>query len=437
MKLAVDTQSAVKVFFPDAAKLRRLGFGPVAEVPVLFGRDNKLCRIESRYLRDRARGLWSRACTADHIARVNAPAPKSVRHFAHALSVFLTWCDARGKHWLGINYDDVLLFQREMIFGIWSPSQKRLSPKTANFRADEATSFLLWAAAHRLREPFDVYYVTARRPLHTGRSSVVQTIRSVTRGGRAKTSRSAPVGTVSLLPSPEVIIDWLSAVREQRGEGKYFAAKFILETGTRLFETVAITNEQIPSAEKIAELRREGANTGAVEIYVTKGGRPRTILVPLAFLEELRRWIDGRRLRLLFRWSKRTRGRSPEQLFVSDAPGHEGTPISASTLYLVFKKVRPRPAKWHPHFARHVYACLWTLRALTADASADGRTLRSLGVDWIYARGTMHLRLLRDQLGHLDERTTEMYLRWIATAAGLQQISESWHEMLSGEEDEE
>jgi len=241
---------------------------------------------------------------------------------------------------------------------------------------------------------------------------------------------------VVAVPQPAEVRDWLLLVREVRGISKYLASKFILETGTRLEETISLDASQIPSAEAIADLRSRGRTAGYIDLVKTKGGRPRTIQVSLSFLEELRNWIDGRRLTLLLRYHKRTGKRPSDRLFVSDATGFEGIPIARHTLYDVFHEVRPAPAKWHPHFGRHTYACHWMFAALNLDAASERKSLRELGIEWIFARGGVYLRLLSKQLGHLDEMTTEIYLRWLATAVGIEEVAENWHRFLSSDADQ-
>lgn len=428
----------MKVFFPDAIRLEKLGFGPVANAPVLFDSRHVLARIPSRYLRERALGRWSPQASYEgpHLSSRVRPTRSTLAAAAWQISIFLDWCEDRGQHWRTVAYDDVLTFQNEMILGKWSKTGRRLQPSTANNRADEATSFLAWASWRGLRDSFPVPHTTRQRSVGGGRSSTGGTTLVRSRVGQAKTSRTREIVKVVAVPQPAEVRDWLLLVREVRGISKYLASKFILETGTRLEETISLDASQIPSAEAIADLRSRGRTAGYIDLVKTKGGRPRTIQVSLSFLEELRNWIDGRRLTLLLRYHKRTGKRPSDRLFVSDATGFEGIPIARHTLYDVFHEVRPAPAKWHPHFGRHTYACHWMFAALNLDAASERKSLRELGIEWIFARGGVYLRLLSKQLGHLDEMTTEIYLRWLATAVGIEEVAENWHRFLSSDADQ-
>lgn len=423
-----------KVFQPDAERLRELGYGAVANVPVIFDRDNALCREHSRYLRDRAVGQWSPVSTAAKPRRTKIVAQRTLKLAADSLSVWIDWCETQQQDWRTVAYEDVLTFQNSMLHGTWSPSGRKLSPATANRRADEATAFLEWAGVKQLRTPFTVPRTTSSHNFSTGKSSVRTRAEHTARIHRAKQSRTGGIEAISLLPEPQEVVDWLARVLELRGPAKYLAAKFILETGTRLEETVSIVTDQIPSMATLRELQGKGRSAVYVPLTITKGSVPREIPVAIDFLIELRHWIDTRRQTMAYRYSRRTGQKASNLLFISDSRGHEGIPISRATLYKLFTTVHPRPRKWHPHFGRHAYACFNTLHSLRSEAAAAGSTLEGMGVDWINSRGSFHLKMLQRNLGHLDEKTTELYLRWLATAAGVDETYASWHAFLdSGE----
>jgi integrase len=177
--------------------------------------------------------------------------------------------------------------------------------------------------------------------------------------------------------------------------------------------------------------RSQGHFTAPMSVSVTKGGRPRTVQIPLSLARELRNWTDTRRLTLVRRFQLRTKQSPSDRLFLSDARGHEGTPIQGHTLYRVFKGVAPRPLKWHPHFGRHTFACFYLLHALEADARSASRSYAELGPDWVQSRGQFWLDTLRRQLGHASEASTDLYLRWLATATGIAELAGGWHRFLS------
>ncbi|SFL13042.1 Site-specific recombinase XerD [Mesorhizobium albiziae] len=420
-----------KIFVPDPARITALGFEAVAHVPVIFDGRNVYCREHNRYLRERALGEWSPKHQL--FCDVEPLAPKSVRNSGNYLCVFVTWCDENAVDWLTVTYKKgPLNFQKNMTDGIWSPSGRNLGANTANQRADEATNFLIWAAQSGLRAEFTVPYRSSTRRIATDdlSSSGVATYR--TRVGRAKSSLTSSVATAAILPKAAEIGEWLQDVKARLGLAKYLACRFPLETGARLEETVALNEHQIPTKEELKQLASVGHTTAAVNLIVTKGMRPRTIAVSIQYLLDLRRWLDGKWLRSRFLFTKRTGLRPSNRVFLSDSRDHEGTPISPQTLYRCFK-LRPHPIKWHPHFARHAFACFSILYTLEKEAQGAGRSLTEMGADWILGRGGWCLKTLSHQLGHLSKSTTDLYLRWLVTAAGVAEISAGWHAFLAGE----
>lgn len=418
---------------PDRSRLDHLGFGAWAHVPVLFDESQRLLREHTRYLRDRAAGYWSPRSTFHHSTRHRVPSPRTVRQAAESLAVFVDWCDRKHRTWRDLSYDDVLKFQNDMSRGKDTASGRCLSPVTVNLRADEATAFLEWAWRHNLRGPFTVPREPSERRFSVGTSPFGQVSVRETRIGRAKQSRTGSIAAISLLPTPKEVVEWLRQVKSTKGTSKHLAAKFVLQTGARRDETVNVTVDMIPSREVLDAIAARGRSVAYIKLTKTKGSVPREIPLSLPFLWELRTWIETKRLTMQMRWERRT-GRQPSNLlFVSDCRGHEGTPLTAATLYKVFTSVKPRPIKWHPHFGRHTFACFYVLHALRNEAASAGHHLGKMGVDWINAQGAMHLKMLQRQLGHLDEKTTEIYLQWLATASGLEGISASWHDFLASE----
>lgn len=420
-------EAMVKMFRPDSDRLRCLGFDSVAEVPVLFDNAGRYCRAHNRYLRERALGEAGLGSHGDFDEPI-IPLPKTIENVTRYLGVFIDWCDFRKVDWRTLGYrSGVLRFQNDMAFGRWSPSGRKLAAGTANQRADAITSFLTWAADRGLRPAFKVAY-----KIMTRQSAGQGTVSVRLRPGRLKQSNSDEVEKVTFLPRPEEVPKWLQAVREKRGYSKYLASRFVVETGVRLFETVAVTVDQIPSKEMLEQLANAGQTTAPITLVVTKGSRPRTISVAIAFVMEIRLWIEGKRLRLLYLWDKREHSAPSSRLFLSDARDHEGTPISEARLYDCFHNVKPRPVKWNPHFGRHTYACFYVLYAIEYEAKSAGRALSKMGADWIVARGGWYFKTLRKQLGHLSEETTDLYLRWLVTASGLAEAAVGWHNFLAG-----
>jgi integrase len=435
-----------KVFRPNAERLKSLGYARLAHVPVLFDAKHRYCREHNWYLRDRATRAWHPSASCDSFDDLSA---SSLLSMAYWLGNFIEWCDANSLDWTEITYDDIVQYQDDQADGSWSTDGRRLGSGTVNHRADEATNFLLWAAFRKLRPPFEVKAVISRRIVTSGASSQRGVVFRKVRAGRKARSFSDALATALMIPSVEEIAAWLSAVRGRRGYVKYLACRFILEGGPRRHEVEQITDDLWPSKAVLHGLQARGMPLAPVALLRTKGGRPRTIQIPLAFASEVREWVEGQRLRLALAFFKRT-GERTRRLFLSDRRGVEGRPISAQTIYDCFREVTPRPGRWHPHLARHTHACLFLLQMLDAEAKAvsariteetrtkaesrvDKPALANMGADWINSRGTYWMKILRRQLGHASEETTEIYLRWIITATQTAELASGWHSYLNAD----
>lgn len=410
-----------QIFFPNRKSMASIGFASVSHVPVLFKSTGEYRRIENRYLRERATGDWFPPNGKPY------PSEKTLKKMADILVNFSDWMDARHYTLSSVAYDDVLQYQREQTSGTWSYRGRPLQASTANQRADEVTHFLTWAAFRGLRKQFAVKRFFARGQSHMGGASIM------VRAGRAKQSKTTRASHF-ILPTPEAVRAWLALVKEKRGYAKYLACRLILEVGPRRAEVEALDVSQWPSATRIQAALDLSRASVPLPLLITKGNRARTVDVPVHFAAEVRRWIDEKRQTHEHRFFVRSgRKEKPTRLFLGDHPSSKGTPISAETIYRVFKQVQPNPLLWSPHIARHVFACFFILHALEIEARPHGG-LNKMGADWITHRGQYWLMILRDQLGHVSITTTEIYLRWLVTACGIAELASGWHRYL--EEDE-
>lgn len=414
----------VKVFQPNADRIAKLGFASVAHVPVIFDSRQRYCREYNRYLRERAELDW-RPSASFH----DRPRPRTLKTIADNLGNWIRWCESKEVAWQAASYNDVLVYQDEQDSGAWSASGEPLARGTSNGRADDATHFLTWASYRGLRGEFKVNFTVQQKRIG-GR------MRTLTvRPGRLKEPFGESQVDAFRLPQPDEVRDWLAAVRQRRGYAKYLVCRFILETGVRLGEAEAFPLANWPSVEKIEEAAfRCDVFVPVLLSRGTKGGRPRTIRIPIDLARAVRNWIDGPRNKYVFGLYKRT-GERNDELFVSDAAGFIGIPIRRHTIGECFAKVEPRPKVWSPHKGRHAFACFFILYALETEARANNSTPAGMGVNWVHNRGAEWLKMLQRQFGHVDEVTTQIYLKWLATALGLAEMANGWHRFLAGDEE--
>lgn len=418
------------LFFPDQSRLTELGYGRVAHVPVLFDKEGRYCREINRYLRARATLDWHPSMDVLSLGR-DFPRQASLKSIAYELKNFTEWCTHHGFDWRCLSYDEIGIYQRDQLEGRWAArSRRKLKAGTVNARADQATHFLRWASEHGLRSPFHVPMIEKMRAVRSGRSSTTSSAIIRVRAGRAKRSTTEQVAKVVMLPTVEEVRDWLLSLRKRRGYAKALACRMIVEVGLRRMEVSGLTVDIIPTMEALEKLHVRGHPSAPVNISITKGGRPRTVQIPLSLARELRTWVDTHRMTLSLRFKRRTGLPPSNTLFLSDAPGFEGTPLTGHTIYKAFKS-DPRPTTWHPHFGRHVFACFYVLHALKLDAAAAGGSIAEQGADWLQLRGRFWLDMLRRQLGHVSEETTDLYLRWLATATSVASMANGWHDFLN------
>jgi integrase len=418
-----------QLFIPDSSRLAAIGFARFQHVPVIFNNDLVYCRECNQYLRDRATLEWSPPGS-----QRDFPMRQTLLNIGHKLVNWIEWCHFSKIDFLNATYEHVLAYQQDQERGRWSSTGRPLSPGTANSRADEATLFLTWAGDRGLRAtPLDVKMVLSRLPArHVGDGA--SKVRSVLRrAGRAKESYSKSALTAFAMPTPKDVAQWLRAVLEQRGHTKYLACRFILEAGPRKMEVEAVTAEQWPSGEDIARAAEDRLHFVPMTLMITKGARPRTLNLPLQFAMLVRDYIEGIRSTLAYRYYRREGKKAENKLFLSDAPGYEGTPIRGHTIYKLFKHVKPRPRLWSPHRGRDAYACFFVLQTLETEARAKGSNLRDVTADWVRERGEFWLHILQKQLGHSSPDTTEGYLRWLISAVGLVDMANGWHRYLEDE----
>jgi site-specific recombinase XerD len=416
--------STVKIFQPNAERIANLGFASVSHVPVIFDSAQRYCREYNRHLRERAELDWRPAGVFS-----DRPRPRTLKAMAENLGNWIRWCEAKDLAWQRATYEDVLVYQDEQDSGSWSRAGERLARRTSNARADAATHFLTWAAQRGQRGEFKVNYITKQKPIG-GRLHTV-----TVRPGRLKEPLRESQIDAFRLPLPGEVRAWLSAVRHRRSYAKYLPCRFILDTGARLGEVVEFPLSSWPTAEEIEEAAFRC--DFFVPVFLTrgtKGGRPRTIRVPIDLAREVRIWIDGPRNKYVFALYKR-KGQRTDKLFVSDVGEHAGTPIGRHTIQKCFADVRPRPKVWSAHKGRHAFACFFVLYALEAEARAHKSTVSGMGVNWVHNRGTEWLKMLQRQFGHVDESTTQIYLKWLATATGLMRMADGWHRFLANDEE--
>lgn len=348
-----------------------------------------------------------------------------MKAIGHDLTNFLDWCEARAMDWREISYRDLVQhYQGDMQAGKWNQRQRGvpLASSTINRRILFVCDFLSFAAQKGYRGTFEVDYLTVPDPRQ--KSSFTKS-----RDGKV---RQHPRDL--RLPTMEEAGQWLEALKSERGRTPHLMAKSAIGIGLRAEELLLLRAEQVPPMPK------RDVRTVAMRVcYGTKGGRNphdaekkgklRDVRVPVELLAELQGYMSGHRKLCLKRFRDRNQGMSPpKELFLSK---HTGRPLSYSRFYALWRSVELPFKGFSPHAARHMWACYTLVEKIREEVEL------STGVDGPL-RGiaaNMHETLIQTyimpQLGHVDEVTSQRYLRWVVELFDMTSPRESWWDFLN------
>lgn len=417
------------VFRPDESLLKEKGFDSIAHVPVIFDGNWTCHREASRYLRERATPTPADVA-AGALRTVRPPTRASLNTFAAQIANFLEWCSARGKDWKTLTYarDIVGGYEQEMATGSFTADGHPLENSTINQRVDTACGFLIWAVKKVLREPFEVPTFTRSYLRNDATSTHARVIEYTT---RANKRRLKPKNL--RIPTDEEVQRWLSSVKIRYGRTKALMVELILNTGIRRQEVVEWRLDTLSADKSKWRMSPVAATKVVVTIeHGAKGskslkgdeevGPPRNIVIPMALANRLWHYIEFERPRLLKTYIKsgntkaeqeKRRRNPPQQVFLSD---FTGVPVSAQKLYEAWASAPSLPFEgWSPHLGRHYWACKTLLFELDRMRKQARLALESnLPITWISGSAIDIIQLfIQPQLGHIDRKTTEMYLTWI------------------------
>ena len=331
----------------------------------------------------------------------------SMLAFGQDLTNFLDWCDWRRVNWRELSHGQLTeKYQGDMTSGRWSRLHKgkALSPSTINRRMGTVVDFQRFAAHHGYRGPFKVETRDVLTPRYDPRR----------RNAEQRVGKVRQHPTYLRLPTMEEIASWLTELKATRGRTAYFLAKTAVGIGLRPQEVLLLRREQVP------DLPTKQAKTAKMEIcYGTKGGRDpqdpekrgkkRIVRVPIELLKDLHDYITGHRKLCLRRFEQiNPLDPAPKELFLSK---YTGRPLGYDRFYEMWKSPKSLPFKaFSPHLARHIWACY----TLVEKNHEQNELIRGTHGSLSSISDQLHETLIRTwispQLGHVDDRTSGMYL---------------------------
>lgn len=446
-----------KLVLPNSGELTKAGFGKVAHIPAIFDSEPGYSRLPSRFLIDRALGVWDPSFRG---ARPNPRPPSrvSIRNFGYWLCNALEWAEARGIDLMTCDYATVLIgrYQQEMLKGIWSLHGDPLAAQTVNTRVDLALEFQMWCADKGYREPF--FLSTVSRSYKAGSHSNSGSHEAKTveaRKGKVKVNKHNLV-----FPHDEEIKLWRQSVYEHPVSGSTHGlmVDHILQTAIRREELACwrvdtlpldpddwiITNRHQPEELRQVSVTIENGTKGR-EFYIDefgdKIGPKGNILVPLLLCRRIDKYRKNERLLALKNVTRGVRDLSKVRqlvdqsvhLYLHPATGRRYT---GDQIYRLWTNAKG-PAHWSPHLGRDWWACQYLWRKMQEHAALikelHGHSNPDLDHQMLRALKDTTLNVIRleiqPQLRHTSSVTTEIYLQWLFNQLRVPlNLSRWWHE---------
>ena len=318
-------------------------------------------------------------------------------------------------------------YSEDMELGRWSRNNTRhsLSSSTVQRRAGVCSDFLAYLSSCCGLEEMDSasYYLKRSLSAVTDTSTALGSPRAVRRHPRDLR-----------LPTLQELKAWLDHLREARGPVAYYMGKTAVEVGLRADEIIHLREDQLPP------LPLDGQKQAKMPIrYGTKGlrkpqdpaktGKERSVYIPTEFLVELHRFKDTTRKAMVHRLKNKSDDwKEPNELFFSEKTGKK---YSYKRFYEIWKSVPLPFSEYSPHIARHAWACYTLIdkmgedlkilvRNSNADHAAVDRLIANIVRIWISG-----------QLGHVDEKTTDMYIQWVRETPALKAFTDNWWDYLN------
>lgn len=318
------------------------------------------------------------------------------------------------------------MYQPEMLTGKWSASGLPLQVSTVNLRVQQACDFLSWMSDRGHRPQFDV--PTKLMTLKKGSASSAKGSQSfevqVRHGKLRKQLKSLH------MPSKAEVERWLEQVETSCGVVFRLMCEFILLTGVRREELASLRHDFIPHDPLNWRVVNPLASPAQQQIrislkYGVKGrfygydlgskiGPERSILLPLSLAKKIHHYRLGNRAQQLKERlrqaddhaSRLSIAKNSVHLFLREDNNQNFT---GKRIYDLWTKPEIAIDKWTPHQGRHWWACTTLMKEVERNNSINYEKK-----DLLELTAISIIRLqIQPQLGHSDDQTTMVYLRWL------------------------
>jgi hypothetical protein len=390
-----------------------------------------------------------------------------MKNFAYWLANALEWSEARKVEPMEADYSSTLIgrYQVEMLSGTWSQDQDPLSAQTVNAYVNTFLEYLLWAADKGFRKQPVV--PTVRRTYVSGsyknsRSNEVKTVES--RKGKVKVSKKSLA-----FPSDTTIEAWRKSIYAAPvlGQTQGLMVDHLLGSAIRREELACwrvdtlplnqrdwkIVNPDSPEDNQMVSVTLRYGCKGR-ELYRDHGDKvsgDQDIKISLSLARRIHEYRENARPRALLQQTKGVRDKKKLREILDESVHlylnpKTGRRYTGDQIYR-FWKSGDGPAHWSPHLGRDWWACtalesatkqqedllnqIMTMRCDNQDVGEDHPLMQMLSH---VARSTIQL-VIKPQLRHVSEDTTENYLVWLSNKFQMPvEMTKRW---LLQEEDQE
>lgn len=413
---------------PDRTKCRDLGLSHLSHIPGIWSEDWKPIGPAIDFLIAKGTGRWVAGRECSPYAEQIPLSDNTMLAVGYDLTNFIDWLEARRLDWQFAGVKRLLTdYRKALATGSWS--DRRLATSTVKRRINTASEFLRFVKAPIEPDPnYGPTNVKQEDPVAFATSNNNSSGRDSRARGRQKPARLR-------LPTVAELENWLAELRQRCGITPHLIAKSIFGLGLRAEEALLLRREQVP------DLPTHPAPSVKMDIcYGTKGdrvpgdpeklGKVRSIQIPIGLLKELHSYKNVHRKLCVKQYEKNNRGKKPPpELFLSR---HTGRPLSYSRLYELWRKPAPPFKHFSPHIGRHSWACYTMIGKIKEVAELTNQGDEALAAISANLGENLIDIWIKPQLGHVDSRTSSLYLRWVGDAFDQVTLENSWFDFLDG-----
>ncbi|MDD2663918.1 MAG: hypothetical protein PHD19_09165 [Dechloromonas sp.] len=431
-----------KVIYLNREALVKAGYGHLADHPFIMDSDPGYARLPNRFLLDRALGVWPPKGRGEGCCPV-LPSRISMKDYAYWLCNALEWAEARRVDLMTCDYLSVLVgrYQEEMIKGVWSAENRKLSAITVNARVQIALEYGMWARDKGLRDVFVIPTTTRRVVVGSHENSRSHEVKEVeSRLGKVKVNKR-----VLSFPTRDEIKEWRQRVKEYPGSGEtdVLIVDLILNTAIRREEAACwrvdtlpldpgdwrILNPSQPEEYQNVSVTLKNGTKGqqlGIDEFLDKLGPEGDIHLPLWLAKRLHKYRETERVTALMNKVKigktvaeqKQLMRQSVHLFLQPQTGER---YNGELIYTLWSRRVSHPPHWCPHLGRDWWACTHLEERMKQHAELIAKVLATPNINpehplVLQLRDTAQTVIqmeIQPQLRHRSPLTTEIYLKWL------------------------